>query len=255
MLGKCMRFFVLILTALTVSNSVMASDAVLPPALDAALSDAEARQENAANVRFYFRRNIERFGEKFLEKSYNPAGIEGQQWAILHPKSEDDAGEYRKQVRKHAKKKDGADLALLMISFRDRLAKGVRLAREDDEEIVYSFEINDEYYVSGEGKGADIAKYMDGEIAVDKNTGMIGWVHYVAREPFRPIAIAKIRQFDIYQQFAPAWHEGPMVKVLEKNKVAGSAIIRKIEFDDVVANFDFRPIAEDYPVVSKAGGD
>ncbi len=216
----------------------------LPAPLEAALVDAEARYARAGDVRFYFQRKIIRFGEKFLEKSYNPAGPEGQQWDILFPDAVENHDRYRKQVRKHAKKKDGADRKLLLVSMRERLGKGVIALREDEEELVYGFEIADEYYISGEGKGADIAKYMGGEIAVGKEDGMIHWVHYVAHRKFRPIPIAKIKQFDIYQQFAPAWHDGPMVRVLERNKVAGTAIIRKIKFDDVVTNFDFRPLPE-----------
>ncbi len=216
--------------------------AILPEPLEQALTDAEARAERAKGVRFYFQRKIVRFGKLHLEKSYNPAGPVGQQWAILYPSDKDDHKRYLKQARRHAKKKDGADLHLIMPSMRKRLSKGVSLVREDENEIVYKFDIADRYYVSGEGKGADIAKYMGGEIAVGKKDHMVHWVHYVAWRPFRPIPIAKVKQFDIYEQFAPAWRGGPMVKVLAKNKVAGSAIIRKIKFDDVVTNFDFRPI-------------
>jgi hypothetical protein len=223
----------------------VAAEQTLPAPLESALQDAEIRSASAENVRFYFQRKIVRFGEVFLIKSYNPAGPEGQQWAIEYPDAENDPAGHRKQVRKHARKKDGADLGLLMPPMRKRLSNGVTLESENDEEIVYSFEIADAYYVSGEGKGADIAKYMDGKIAVSKDDGMIRWVHYVARQAFRPIPIAKVKQFDIYQEFAPAWYGGPMVKVLEKNKVAGTAIIRKIKFDDVVTNYDFRPIPKE----------
>lgn len=223
----------------------VAAEQTLPAPLESALQDAEARSSKSEGVRFYFQRKIVRFGEVFLIKSYNPAGPEGQQWAIEYPDTENDPAGHRKQVRKHARKKDGADLGLLMPSMRKRLSDGVTLNSENDDELVYSFKISDEYYVSGEGKGANIAKYMSGKIAVGKEDGMVHWVHYVADRPFRPIPIAKVKQFDIYQEFAPAWYGGPMVKVLEKNKVAGTAIIRKIKFDDVVTNYDFRPIPKE----------
>ncbi len=238
--GKSALAFAVVALAF-VSTPVLAAP-VLPTALESALADAETRADAFGGARFYFQRKIVRFGKTFLIKSYNPAGPEGQQWAIEIPDENEDPSAYAKQVRKHARKKDGADLKLLMEPLRERLGKGVSLEREDEQEIVYSFEIANEYYVSGEGKGAGIAKYMDGKVAVSKETGMISWVHYVARQPFRPIPIAKIKQFDIYQEFAPAWYGGPMVKVLERNKVAGTAIIRKIKFDDVVTNYDFRPL-------------
>ena len=230
----------------------------LPPALDAALSDAEARNAKNAGTKFYFRRKIVRFGKLFLEKSYNPSEPADRQWVILYPDYATDPEGYNKQARrqsrknsKHAKQaKYDADRDIMTPNLRPRLAKGVKLVREDDKELIYSFDLADSYYVSGEGKGADIAAYLKGEIAVGKTDGMLHWVHYVAQKPFHPIVIAKIRQFDIYQQFAPAWYGGPLVKVLEKNKVGGTAIIRKIRFDDVVTNFDFRPIARTWEVKS-----
>ncbi len=236
--------FIFLIAVLTVIATPVRALPALPAPLEAALVDAEARNTKAGAVRFYFQRTIIRFGEKFLEKSYNPAGPEGQQWGIIFPDADDDSSGYRKQARKHAKKKDGADGKLLLPPLRERFSNGVSLLREDDAELVYGFEIADEYYVSGEGKGADIAKYMIGEVAIGKEDGMIHWLHYVAQRPFRPIPIAKIKQFDIYQEYAPAWYDGPMVKVLERNKVAGIAIIRKIKFDDVVTNYDFRPVPE-----------
>ncbi|PHS21692.1 MAG: hypothetical protein COA84_15270 [Robiginitomaculum sp.] len=240
------KYNTLVLVSLTAMMMIrvtpVQAEQTLPAPLEDALQDAEARSASSEDVRFYFQRKIVRFGEVFLIKSYNPAGPEGQQWAIAYPDAEKDPAGHRKQVHKHARKKDGSDLNLLMPPLRARLADGVTLESESDDETVYSFKIADEYYVSGEGKGANIAKYMDGKLAVGKKDGMIHWVHYVARQSFRPIPIAKVKQFDIYQEFSPAWYGGPMVKVLEKNKVSGTAIIRKIKFDDVVTNYDFRPI-------------
>ncbi len=239
------RFFLSLVVMIKIFGAMpVMAGSTLPAPLETALADAEVRNAKSEGVRFYFQRKIVRFGEVYLIKSYNPAGPEGQQWAIEFPSKVKDTSAYNKQVRKHARKKDGADLKLIFPSMRKRLSKGVTQLSEDDNEIVYRFEIADEYYVSGEGKGADIATYMTGKIAVGKMDGRVHWVHYVANRPFRPIAIAKIRQFDIYQEFAPAWYDGPMVKVLERNKVAGTAIIRKIKFDDVVTNYDFRPIQE-----------
>jgi hypothetical protein len=224
----------------------------LPAPLEAALVDAETRNAKNADVVFYFRRKIVRFGELFLEKSYNPDASIEQRWAILYPSFDKDPKGYAKQARrqqrknvKHGKKDDyNASHDLFLPPMRARLSKGVTLLEETANELVYGFEIADKYYVSGEGKGADIAQYMTGKIAVGKKDGRVHWVHYVAQRPFRPIPIAKIKQFDIYQEFAPAWFGGPMVKVVEKNKVAGIAIIRKIKFDDVVTNFDFRPLSK-----------
>ncbi len=239
------------------------AQAALPPALDAALADAEARNARNAGVKFYFRRKIVRFGKLFLEKSYNPSAPKERQWAILYPDYKTDPEGYYKQARrqerknvKHAKQDDyDANRDVMAPDLRPRLARGVTLEREDDNEIVYSFDLADRYYVSGEGKGADIAQYLKGHIAVGKKDGLLHWVHYVAQRPFHPIVIAKVRQFDIYQQFAPAWYGGPLVKVLEKNKVSGTALVRKIRFDDVVTNFDFRPIARTWDVKSAKPGD
>ncbi len=251
--------FVILLTART---GLAHAQTALPPALDAALADAEARNARNANVKFYFRRKIVRFGKLFLEKSYNPGAPPDRQWVILYPDYQTDPEGYYKQARrqerkntKHAKKADyDADRDVMAPNLRPRLAKGVTLEREDDNEIVYSFDLADRYYVSGEGKGADIAGYLKGHIAVGKNDGMLHWVHYVATKPFHPIVIAKVRQFDIYQKFAPAWYGGPLVKVLEKNKVSGTAIVRKIRFDDVVTNYDFRPIARAWEIKSGEPG-
>lgn len=251
----CRDVFIALMSVFALGHAAMAAASALPAPLENALLDAEARSKDNAGIRFYFQRTLVRFGEKFLERSYNPAGEVGQQWAILYPTPEIDDREYKKQVRKHAKKTDGTDQRLIMEPLRARLSKGVTLLRETETEIVYGFEIGDEYYVSGEGKGADIAQYLDGQIAVDKKTGMIAWVHYTSPEAFRPIFIAKVRVFDIYQEFAPAWYGGPMVKVLEKNLVGGTALIRKIEFDDVVTNYDFRPIAGHYPVYTNADNE
>jgi hypothetical protein len=243
--------FALFIVAITLYGVPAMAAPALPAPLEAAIVEAEVRNAKNADAVFYFRRKIVRFGEIFLEKSFNPDASQEQRWAILYPDYEKDPKGYAKQARrqqrknlKHSKKDDyNANKDLYLPPLRQRLSKGVTLVSENDDELVYGFEIADSYYVSGEGKGADIAKYMGGQIAVGKKDGMVHWLHYVAQRPFHPIPIAKVKQFDIFQKYAPAWYGGPLVKVEEHNKVAGLAIIRKIRFDDVVTNRDFRPIA------------
>ncbi|PHS28195.1 MAG: hypothetical protein COA85_04010 [Robiginitomaculum sp.] len=243
--------FVLFFATFTLYVVPVVAAPALPAPLEAALVEAEVRNAKNADAVFYFRRKIVRFGEIFLEKSFNPDASQVQRWAILYPDFEKDPKGYAKQARrqqrknlKHSKDDYDANKDLYLPPLRQRLGKGVTLVSENDDELVYGFEIGDSYYVSGEGKGANIAKYMNGKIAVGKKDGMIHWLHYVAQRPFHPIPIAKVKQFDIYQKYAPAWYGGPLVKVEEHNKVAGKAIIRKIRFDDVVTNHDFRPIAK-----------
>ncbi len=242
--------FVFVLAGMVLYGVPAMAASALPAPLEAALVEAEVRNAKNADVVFYFRRKIVRFGEIFLEKSFNPGAPQEQRWAILYPDYKKDPKGYAKQARrqqrknlKHSSEDYDANKDLYLPPLRQRLSKGVTLVSEDDDELVYGFEIADSYYVSGEGKGADIAKYMTGKIAVGKKDGMIHWLHYVAERPFHPIPIAKVKQFDIYQKYAPAWYGGPLVKVEEHNKVAGTAIIRKIRFDDVVTNHDFRPIS------------
>lgn len=231
----------------------------LPPLLEQALSKVEAINSQHAHTKFYFRHKLVRFGKLLREKSYNPGEPPDRQWAITYPDYKTDPEGWAKLARKQAKKNakhaktQGYDpnRDLMLRDLRPRLARGVKLLHEDENEAVYGFDIADRYYVSGEGKGADIAKYMTGQIGVGKKDHLVHWVHYVAQRPFHPIVIAKIKQFDIYEKYAPAWYGGPIVRVQEKNKVAGTAIIRKIKFDDVVTNYDFRPIAVPTPVASE----
>jgi hypothetical protein len=216
----------------------MASD--LPERLEAALIDLEARKQ--PGLRLSFLRTTYRHGEKSEVKQFDAALPVPQRWRVVFPSAADDRRRHAELSREYAKSDGGSDLAVMLGDIRARIGENVSSLRTAEDAEVFGFDFGDDYFLEGGGMTAEISDKLKGEIAIDTNTNTIRWIRYYAPKVFHPIAIVRLNRYEIIQHVAPAWDGGPLVRVYETSKANGSAVIKRINVDEIMINENFSKV-------------
>ncbi|PHS21709.1 MAG: hypothetical protein COA84_15365 [Robiginitomaculum sp.] len=235
-------------------------------ALEQALADTESRYAASKDVRMAFTTRIETGDEDnpLVEFSYDPALPEGERSVLIHP-SEAENPKARKKIMKQRAKalkqrvEKGEEAAqpdrdLYLENPRKLLSDGAaKFTREEGGNYVFSFQpafgaVNfgggDDEDEGKKKKGKDKDKkdfstYLLGEMSVSKDPQRLTGVRFYAPESFKPVAIAKIKKFEINMQIAPAWEDGPMISALQEVTVSGKAMFKAFEQHSVVTNSGF----------------
>ncbi len=268
------RIFLTVLTCFFTSvspHNTFAQSASDPQAiLQAAKDDLTAR--NAAigpDLRFAFTGKVLVSGDEPLtiEYTFDPAKPLAEQWGLVHPSEEENAKaradiikDHEKQLRKAAKKEGepekGPDQQLILRSFKrdGEMAKDETLfLREEGDELIFSFDPGaGSISFSGDGDSEDKGKkkkknqknqkvdYLAGEIGISKSAKQILWMHVYATKSFKPVVVAKVKNFDMMVHFASAWDGGPLVTVRQEVTVSGSAMFRKFNQQSTTTNSGFK---------------
>ncbi|VAV90066.1 hypothetical protein MNBD_ALPHA06-112 [hydrothermal vent metagenome] len=216
------------------------ANASLPERVEHALEILEARNDNAP--RFSFERETYKKGIKTELKVFDPTRPVPERWQVAFPSMQDDPKENAKLQKKYAKWDGKSDTALMIPDLRKRMGNGAVFVRTEKDADVFSFDIADEYILEGGGRKSEIARYIKGEIAIDTKTNLIRWIRYYAPNEFKPLSVVKLKFYEIIQYVAPAWENGPFVRVYETSKVNGSAPFTTITVDEVMINENMAPV-------------
>ncbi|MBL4597060.1 MAG: hypothetical protein JKX99_10845 [Robiginitomaculum sp.] len=241
---KLNRIILMIVLGLVVSTTSLGvrgawATPALPERVERALTILETH--NQAAPRFRFERETYKKGERTELKLFNPTREITDRWAVAFPSMEEDPKEHTKLQKKYAGWDGNSDIALLVPDLRKRMGKGATFLRAEDNTEIYEFELTDEYILEGGGLKSEIAKHLKGEIAIDIHTNFIRWIRYYAPEHFKPVSLVKLKFYEITQHIAPAWENGPFVRVYETSKVHGSAPFTSINVDEVMINTNLSP--------------
>jgi hypothetical protein len=239
-------------------------------ALENALADTESRYAAAKSVRMTFTSRVETGDEDnpLVEFSYDPALPEGERFVLIHPSEAENPKARKKIMKQRAKalkerieKGEAAsmpDRDLYLENPRKLLSDGAaKFMREEDGNYVFSFQpafgavdfggSDDEGEDEGKKKKRkskdkdkkDFSTYLLGEMSVSKDKHRLTGVRFYAPESFKPVAVAKIKKFEINMQIAPAWEGGPMVSVQQEVTVSGKAMFKAFEQHSVVTSSGF----------------
>ncbi len=239
------------------------SDALLQAAKD----DLQARLAAHDNdTRFALRERIDLSGDDHLSIEYvfDPAKPVGEQWNLLHPSEAEDA-EARKEIikdhlkqQKRAAKKGGdqgfePDQDAVVRKLSETVGDAPQFVRVDGDAAIYSFQPKGDGLFGSHDKEGDKGKkrkksakatkstdYLRGEFAISKVGKHFAWIHIYTIKSFKPVAVAKVKTFDLTTQFAPAWDGGPLVITRQEVKAAGSAMFKKFNQHSLSVKSDFQ---------------
>ncbi|MBL4616774.1 MAG: hypothetical protein JKY46_03685 [Robiginitomaculum sp.] len=211
--------------------------------------DIAARSLAADGVRFSYNMDISVTGreEYTVSLAYQPLGDRAEQWQIVSPslaENEEVYTEAKKQIDNDVEHKPDAkdDRALIFDEMPGEANDKPIFIAEEGGIAIYAIELTEEFMNSdgGDDDGmGKILKHLKGEIAINVATEQLLWLRMFAEKPFKPMAVAKIKKFDIKLHFAPAWDGGPVVQVRSESFVSGSALFQKFneKSDIVFSNF------------------
>ncbi|MBL1431286.1 hypothetical protein JYT75_00640 [Oceanicaulis sp. AH-315-P02] len=199
--------------------------------------DIVARSVAADGVRFSYNMDTSVAGSKeyTVSLAYQPLADRATQWQVISPsfaENEEVYAQAKKQIDKDVEHKPDAkdDQALILREVPGNNAKELIFISEEDGIAKYAIQLTEGFMNpdGGDDKGmSKMLKYLKGEIAIDVASEQLLWFRIFAEKPFKPMAVAKIKKFDIKLHFAPAWHEGPIVQVRSESIVSGSALFQK----------------------------
>lgn len=222
-------------------------------ALDAALADIATRKQNTEAVRFAFRTHIESSDADMglIEYDFDPDKPIENRITIIHPTVEENPKtrkkfekDLRKAVKRYHKKgiERKPDLDIVFPDIQKLTDGTIKFLRQTDTEWVFAFDVADDAVnfdsdnqSASEDKPNDkkkdnpLAEHLDGELAIDKEHQKVSWLRFYATESFKPASVVKVEQFDLVQNLAPAWPDGPLVAVKTEVKVKGSAVFKGFE--------------------------
>ena len=237
-------------------------------ALENALADTQNRYAASKHVRMAFTTRVETGDEDnpLVEFSYDPALPEGERFVLIHPSEAENPKARKKIIKQRAKalkerieKGEAArmpDHDLYLENPRKLLKDGTaEFTRKEDGNYIFSFqpapgamdfgdsdERDEEKKEKHKGKDKDekdFSSYLLGEMSVSTDTHRLTGVRFYAPESFKPVAVAKIKKFEINMQIAPAWEDGPMVSGQQEVTVSGKAMFKAFEQHSVVTNSGF----------------
>jgi len=214
-------------------------------------ADIAARYQASLDVRFSYNMDILVSGSKASEVAlaYEPSFSRAEQWKIISPtlkENEDVFNQAKKRIDRDAEKspdaKDDRDLVLEKLPLTDEAA--VVFISEENGISRFGIEVAELFLSSDEdedGLGMEnLSKYLSAEMAINTNSDQLLWLRMYSKKPFKPVAVAKIKEFDIYLRFAPAWEGGPIVQIGTKSDISGSALFRKFSEKSEIVYSNFK---------------
>lgn len=232
-------------------------------ALAAAIADAQIRRDNAKEDRFAFSTRVETGDEDnpLIELSFDPQRSADEQYILLHPSEEENPKARRKMLKqrqkdlqKMAEKGEEAtpDRDLVIKDPKKLLNNSAHFEREEGANYVFSFQLAPGSFNFGDDNGEehekegktkedddDFASHLKGEMFISKEEQRLTGVRFYAPKSFKPMAVAKIKHFNIMMDIAPAWPDGPLVTTHQTVTVRGKAMFKKFEEQTTITNFDF----------------
>ena len=235
---------------------------VLPP--DQALQKATQRLESAVmaqpkTLHFALTTRVQSTGDDIFtaQYRYDPGQPEGQQWILIHPSESEDAKGREKLIKAHEKQLREAasskqaiqtpDQEVLVRHVHEMAKQDARFLREDGNSYVFSFDPGRNLPgkpggQSKQGNNKRQQKMKDafrGEFAISRDGRQFLWMRLFTVHSFKPAKVAKIKQFEVKTQFAPAWPGGPLVQVRQENRVRGSALFHKFDQHNIMTYSGF----------------
>jgi hypothetical protein len=211
--------------------------------------DIAARSMAADGVRFSYNMNTSVIGSKeyTVSLAYQPLDDRATQWQIVSPSLAENEEVYTQAKKKidhdiEAKPDAKDDQALILKEVPGKNAEELVFISEEDGIAKYAINLTNGFvnFDGGDDKGmSKMLKHIKGEIAIDVASEQLLWVRMFAEKPFKPMAVAKIKNFNVKLHFAPAWGGGPIVQVRSESFVSGSALFQKFneKSDIVFSNF------------------
>ncbi len=212
----------------------------LPDRVETALQKLEAA--NKSVPRFAFERQTYKKNVKVEVKYFDPGLDIPGNWQVLFPSKEQDRSQHEKLQKKYESWDGNSDKVMVIPDLRKRMKNGVKLIGNADGMEIYEFDIADEYILEGGGRSSDIREHIKGEVHIDTSTNDIRKIRYYSPHKFKPISVVSLSEYEIVQHVGPAWQGGPIVRLYETSKVRGSAVIKKIDVDEIMINQKFKPL-------------
>jgi len=258
-----MIVFCLVFLSPMVAFGDAAPNAPAEAALAAAIVDAQTRSEGAKEDRFAFSTRVETGDDDnpLIELFFDPQRPADTQYVLLHPTEEENSkarSKMLKQRQKDLQKKaeKGEDVApdreLVIKDPKKLLNNSAHFEREEGASYVFSFQLapgsfnfgdDDEEEHEKKSKAKedddDFASHLKGEMFISKDEQRLIGVRFYAPKSFKPMAVAKIKHFNIMMDIAPAWADGPLVTTHQTVTVRGKAMFKKFEQQTTVTNFGF----------------
>jgi len=234
---RLFHIFLFSLLSVLVTNPAWAN---LPDRVEQALQKLE--QANSSVPRFAFDRQTYKENVKTEVKSFDPRRPVADRWQVSFPSAAENRSQHDKLQKKYASWDGNSDKVLVIPDLRKRMKNGAELVGVDEGLETYKFDILDEYILEGGGKRSDIRQHIKGELSIDIRTNEIRRIRYFSPKKFKPISVVSLSQYEIVQHVGPAWDGGPIVRLYETSKVKGSALIKKINVDEIMINDNFKPV-------------
>lgn len=119
----------------------------------------------------------------------DPSAPMGERLTIISPAEADWTKEFAKRAKALKKNTEGN---IWCQQFKDMVPETASLLSETETLARYSFQPSPD---DKENDLAKIAKHLDGVITLEKSTGQIQSLELIAREPFKPVIVAKVNTF------------------------------------------------------------
>jgi len=156
------------------------------------------------------------------EGSIDPAQPRGSRVTVTSPAEDTWPKDFTKGVAaidKHA------DRDMWCHQFAEMIPADADLLSETETTVTYTFQPVPD---PDEEDDAKFAKYLRGEVTIDKSAPAILRFQLKAPKPFKPMVIAKVKQFEMTASCARAPDGRTYVEQFEMN-VSGSAMMQKFE--------------------------
>ena len=225
-----------LLIALPLSATAETSAPNFPAPLEAAIEVAEAAKATPYLWAYDLELNLE--GQDYRLR-YDPRRTEDDGWSVLQPDPETLSEKQLKALSDLRTDDDDNDL------FYDDLREDVRelgAAEETDAHWIYAF-----IPLGEDKKETEFLEdsEMTGRIFVSKETGAITSINMTIGKPFKPAPIAKIRDLEIIQTYAPIdGVDAPLIASVE-TKVSGSAMFQSFDEKEAVTFSNFERVRVD----------
>ncbi|HFB54938.1 MAG TPA: hypothetical protein ENJ46_03355 [Hellea balneolensis] len=207
---------------------------------------------------------------------FDPSKPEDQQYTIISPAREGHKKLYKKarkqfqQEQKRAREKgvdQSADRSLLvknMVELTNSDTEGeddsLNYLRETDHEYIFGFQPGSaDINIGGDDSDDDdedankdkplsekqkkrlveITEALKGEMAVDKDKGLINWFRLFSVKPFHPMSGVKVKEMDMHMVFTQLPDGGPYVIQDLQAKVRAKLVVIKVSENEKISNRDF----------------
>lgn len=228
-------FFLNFLAPTVSAENAPASDqlearALLGTALDAA--DRSAAQRWAFSLRAT--EFDETGGQRTYIYSFDPRRAVGERWEPLAPTLEDMTKGEKKEFKEFSKE-DNADEQLVYDGLK-AYAQSAQIVSDDGAVIQFRGALPDD------DMPVKIRDALEMDIFLERASGTITDIVVEAIKPFKPVAVAKVKEMKQVQSFAPVGPGEEILLVRSVSKARGKAMLVSFSTETVVEFFDFVPV-------------